>query len=172
MVNVTMHQKTTKKKFELLLRDLKSAIQTFYGPHLVSVVVFGSVGRGTPRSDSDVDLLIVADPLPPGRMRRVDEFAGVKKALANRIKVLEECGIFTRLSPVFKTPAEVRRGSLLFLDMIEDGRTLVDPSDFWRRYLREFRRRLNRLGARKIYEGDSWYWDLKPDYKPGEVFEI
>jgi uncharacterized protein len=172
MAKVATHQRAAKRKFELLLRDLRPAIQGFYGRSLVALVVFGSVGRGTPHSDSDVDLLIVADPLPSGRMRRMDEFAAVKKALANRIKLLEECGIFTRLSPVFKTPAEVRRGSLLFLDMIDDGLILTDPSDFRRRYLREFRRRLDRLGARKIYEGDRWYWDLKPDYKPGEVFEI
>jgi len=39
-------------------------------------------------------------------------------------------------------------------------------------YLSDFRERLDRLGARKVFQGDRWYWDLKPDYKPGEIFEI
>jgi hypothetical protein len=56
--------------------------------------------------------------------------------------------------------------------MLEDGRVLIDSSGVWKRYLEDFRQRLERLGARKIYEGDSWYWDLNPDYKRGEVFEI
>jgi hypothetical protein len=24
----------------------------------------------------------------------------------------------------------------------------------------------------KKVQGDRWYWDLKPDYRPGDVFEI
>jgi hypothetical protein len=56
--------------------------------------------------------------------------------------------------------------------MIEDGRVLFDPSGFWKEYMRDFQRRLQRLGARKVVQGDRWYWDLKPDYRPGDVFEI
>ena len=73
---------------------------------------------------------------------------------------------------MFKTPAEVGRGSPLFLDMIDDGRILYDPSGFWKRYMAAFQARLRRLGARRIYKGEKWYWDLKPDYKAGEIFEI
>jgi hypothetical protein len=105
-------------------------------------------------------------------MSRVDEFRSVKKALAPRLESMAGRGIFTTLAPVFKTPAEVQAGSLLFLDMIDDGRILFDRSGFWERYMADFRNRLRRLGARKIVEGDRWYWDLKPDYKIGEVFEI
>jgi hypothetical protein len=41
-----------------------------------------------------------------------------------------------------------------------------------------FDRLLNELlgacqqGARRIWCGNAWYWDLKPDYRPGEVFEL
>jgi len=29
------------------------------------------------------------------------------------------------------------------------------------------------LGSRKVILGNgSWYWDLKPDWKPGEVIEL
>ena len=163
---------TLQGKYEILLRRLAAELKSFYGPRLVSIVIFGSVGRGTPREDSDVDVLIIADKLPDGRLNRVDEFAAVKKALMADLHALEAEGVFTSLAPVFKTPAEVKRGSLLFLDMIDDGCILYDRSGFWRAYLRDFKRRLRRLGARKVIDGDRWYWDLKPDYKVGEIFEI
>jgi hypothetical protein len=29
------------------------------------------------------------------------------------------------------------------------------------------------LGSRRVYLADgSWYWDLKPDFRPGEVVEL
>ncbi|HWP57484.1 MAG TPA: hypothetical protein VNL14_06340, partial [Candidatus Acidoferrales bacterium] len=39
-------------------------------------------------------------------------------------------------------------------------------------YLQRLRERLARLGARRVWRGNAWYWDLKPDFKPGDVFEI
>ncbi len=161
-----------KAGFASLIEDVAAEARRRYGERLVSLVVFGSVGRGSPRPDSDLDLLVVAEALPNGRMKRVEEFRAVKDALADRLRSLHQDGVFTTLAPVFKTPEEVRRGSLLFLDMIDDGKVLFDRGGFWRTYLREFQDRLRRLGARKVYRGDRWYWDLKPDYKPGEVFEI
>jgi hypothetical protein len=76
------------------------------------------------------------------------------------------------LSPVFKTPAEVEAGSPLFLDMIDDARLLHDTDGFFRRYLDGFRRRFQVLGSRRIWLGNAWYWELKPDLKPGEVFTL
>jgi hypothetical protein len=31
---------------------------------------------------------------------------------------------------------------------------------------------LHELGARRVRLGSAWYWDLKPDFKPGEVFDL
>ena len=34
-------------------------------------------------------------------------------------------------------------------------------------------RRLRELGSRRIERADgSWYWDLKPDWRPGEIIEL
>ena len=172
-----MPQKRSRKnpvqrRFDWLLTRLERALRDFYGGRLVSVVVYGSVGRGRPSAESDVDFLIVAEPLPNGRMPRMDEFQSVKKALAPQLDTLANQGIFTTLAPIFKTPAEVNLGSPLFLDMLDDGRILYDPSGFWKHFMIDFRQRLRRLGARRVVEGDRWYWDLKPDYRIGETFEI
>jgi hypothetical protein len=159
-------------EFERLLTALLAACQQQYGDRLISALVYGSVGRGTPQSDSDIDLLIVADPLPAGRWARVAEFEAVEREMAGVLEEAAQAGIHTFLSHVFKTPHEVSLGSPLFLDMIDDRRILFDRNGFIRDALAAFKARLDKLGARRVWQGDAWYWDLKPDYKPGEVFEI
>ncbi len=155
---------TVAAEIENLLERLREACRVFYGDRLVSLVVFGSVGRGTPRPDSDIDLLVVADPLPDGRIPRVREFDAVEGALTSG----GAGKLAHRLSPIFKTPFEVQRGSPLFLDMLEDGRLLFDRGGFFAKELAALKERLEKLGARRIWKGDAWYWDLKPDFKPGD----
>ena len=158
--------------FESLLIKVLEACRQCYGARLVSLAVFGSVGRGTQRPDSDIDLLIVAEKLPDGRLPRVAEFRNVEAALASEIAQAREAGLAPELSPVIKTPSEVLQGSPLFLDMVEDARLLYDRAGFLRSALDEFKARLERLGARRIWRGNAWIWDLKPDLQPGEVFEL
>jgi len=159
-------------RFDEVLRAVVAACQRHYGQRLVSLAVFGSVGRGTPRPDSDIDLLIVAEDLPRGRVARVDDFARIEADLADILRTLRSEGVATELSPVLKTPSEVEQGSPLFLDMLEDARLLVDREAFIAQVFEKFRARLAHLGARRIWRGNAWFWDLKPDYKPGEVFTL
>ena len=159
-------------RFEALLQAVMAACREHYGPRLVALAVFGSVGRGTPRPDSDIDLLIVAEGLPRGRVARVAEFAGVETRVGDALRQMRSEGVTTELSPVLKTPEEVEQGSLLFLDMLEDAKLLVDRDGFLAQRFARFRARLTQLGARRIWRGNAWFWDLKPDYMPGEVFEL
>ena len=149
-----------------VLNRLTTLCKEHYGARLISLVVFGSVGRGTPRPDSDTDLLLVVKELPNGRIARVKEFAPIENAIGNELKTHVD------LSPVFKTPEEIAHGSPLLLDMIEDGRVLFDRDGFFQRAMKDLNERLQRLGARRIWRGNVWYWDLKPDYRQGEIFEI
>ncbi len=158
-------------QYDLLLSKLLAACRQHYGARLVSVAVLGSVGRGTPHPDSDLDLLVVAEGVPDGRLARVRDFQVVEATLVPDLAEAHAAGLAPELSPVFKTPAEVELGSLLFLDMIEDARLLYDRENFLRDALAAFQARLRRLGARRIWRGNAWIWDLKPDYKIGEVFE-
>jgi predicted nucleotidyltransferase len=146
--------------------------QGFHGDRLISFCVFGSVGRDTMRYDSDIDLLIVVAKPPIGRVKRVREFHKVELKLARTLAEARRQGVCADLSPVIKSPEEVRQGSLLFLDIIEDGRILFDRDGFLGEYLAGFKRRLDDLGARRIRKGDAWYWILKEKYTPGEEFSI
>jgi hypothetical protein len=163
---------TMRSLLEPLLARLQAGCQAHYGDRLVSLVLFGSAGRGTSGPDSDIDLLVVAEGLPDGRVPRVREFLAVERGLAADLADARRAGWAVELSPVFKTPAEVRQGSALFLDMVDDARFLEDRDGFMQRALAGLRERLQALGARRIWRGNAWYWDLKPDYRPGEVFEL
>ena len=115
---------------------------------------------------SDVDLLIVARDLPRGRLDRVEEFLPVEANLEPLLQPADADSI--TIAPVFKTPAELEAGSPLLLDMVDDARILDDSDGV----LDRLRARLAELGARRVPHGGGWYWELKPDLQPGEVFRL
>jgi len=158
--------------FVRLEQALLPALERHYGERLVSVVLFGSVARGTAGPTSDMDLLVVADGLAQGRMKRSADFSAVEDAVEPLLVSLREKGIHTRLSPVLKTKEEASGGNILYIDLVEDARVLFDRDGFFEQILARLRRRLSELGARRVWIGSAWYWDLKPDFKPGEVFEL
>lgn len=158
--------------FEPLLTRLVDACHEAYGPRLVSVVVYGSVARGTARTDSDIDVLIVLEPatMPPTRLR--DAFDPVRDAMKDALRQAEAEGVNTYVSPLIMTREGALRGNLVFLDMTDEARVLFDREGFFASVMDRWRRHIAALGARRVRLDDGWYWDLKPDYKPGDVFEL
>jgi len=161
-----------KERFKELEDKLLAEVKSFYGDRLVSFVVFGSVARETYRFDSDIDVLIIAEGLPNGRMKRVAQFLTIEDRIESFLKSLQKEGINTCISTVFKTPEEAEMGSPLFLDMVEDASILFDSDGFFSKRLVRLRNRLRELGSKRVWRGNAWYWVLKPDYKPGEVIEL
>ena len=159
-------------QYDHLLDTVLKACKAHYGSRLAALAVYGSVGRATPRADSDIDLLLVADELPDGRIARVEEFRTMAGRLQPLFDTAADLGIHTRLAPIFKTPRELRLGTPLLLDMTEDARILHDPDNCLADTLDRLRGRLRELGSKRVWQGDEWYWDLKPDYKPGDVFDL
>lgn len=155
-----------------LQEALIGACRTHYGTNLVSLVLFGSVARGTPHGFSDVDVLVVARGLPDGRWNRVGDFAPVEAEVERRAGHWRGRGWEWELSPHFKTPAEAEAGSPLFLDMIEDARILLDEGAFFAARLERLRGVLRRQGSRRIWTGRTWHWELKPDFRPGDRIEL
>ncbi len=139
--------------FDELAQRVADACRSQFGDRVISVAVFGSVGRRAPRPDSDVDLLVVLDDLPHGRFARQEVFEPVEQAVAPFMTSLRRRGIETELSPILKTRAEVEAGSPLFLDMVEDARILYDRGGFLNARLERLRKKLSQLGARRIRYG-------------------
>jgi len=155
-----------------IVEKLLDECKIFYGERMVSFCLYGSVARGTINNSSDIDFLIVAEDLPDRRLNRIDEFEKVKNKIQQLIKDAWKNEVYIELSPIIKTPAEVRIGSLLFLDMLEDGKILFDRDNFLQNYFDEFRAHLKKLGAHRVVRGETWHWILKEPYTPGEVFEV
>lgn len=162
-----------KKIYQDLVKKVLELSKVYYQNRLVSFVIFGSVARDSFRPDSDIDILIVAEKLPKGRVKRVEEFEkNIERKLEFELKALYKKGIYPYFSPIFKTKEEVLRGSWLFLDMVFDAKILYDKDDFFKNFLFSLKEKLKKIGAKRIFKGNAWYWVLKPDYKVGDIIDI
>lgn len=85
---------------------------------------------------------------------------------------LERQGCFHRLCRLIKTKGEAARIVPLYLDLTEDAVLVYDREGFFAAVLARLRARLQVLGAVRKRMGQVRYWDLKPDWKPGERVEL
>lgn len=138
------------------------------GPRLRSLVLFGSLARGQGTARSDVDILVIAEGFPRALVeRRRPLLEAWSQARARHALPAIEWNLVT------KTPEEARFHSPLYLDIVEDGVLLVDRGRSFEAVLDAMRARMRELGSRRVFLDDgSWYWDLKPDFRFGEVVEI
>lgn len=81
-----------REKFRQLLSELLDQVAGCYGDRLITLAVFGSVGRERQRADSDVDILLIAENLPDGRINRMQEFERVEDALGPSLRRLKDEG--------------------------------------------------------------------------------
>ena len=142
------------------------------GDALVSAVLFGSVARGDATPYSDIDLFIVIHDLPKGRIARLDTVRSADKRIETRLNGLRALGVYSDVCPILKTSEEASRVRPLYLDFVEDAIILHDRDGFFADILRRLKRRLKELGSVRRQMGNIRYWELKPDYRPGEIFEI
>lgn len=147
------------------------AVRQVYGARLVSVALFGSVARRTARPDSDLDLFVVVEGLPRGRRARLQTFEAVERLLEAELAALGRNALATELSPVLRTPDDLAVASPLLLDLTEDA-VILEDRGVLSTALEDLRARLRRLGARRVWNGPRWYWDLKPDYRRGEIIRL
>ncbi len=150
MAPASTEKRATAQRFAEMLAER-------LGTRLVSVVLYGSVGRGEARTDSDIDLFVVAEGLPRGRFARQAVWEEVDLALG-------EPG----LSVVLHTPEEARVVRPLYLDMTEDAVLLLDRGGFFAGVLDGLRRRMRELGSVRHRQGRFRYWELAPGHRPGE----
>jgi predicted nucleotidyltransferase len=157
-----------QEPFRACLDAALSAWVDLLGDRLVSVVLYGSVARGTAREGSDLDVLIVAGGLegtPAERRGPLLDAWQVERA-ARSLPAID-------WSLVTKTPAEASVPSPLYLDLVEDAVLLLDRGGFFAEVLAGLRARMAAMGSRRVFLPDgSWYWDLKPDFRWGEVVEL
>lgn len=168
MIRVDIPQAVYKPLIQRYVNEIINAFEQ----DIISIVIFGSVARGTARNDSDIDMLIL--------LKRKDE-----KMLEKFIEInissydwdenqnLLNQKIYTKIYDIKKTEDELRENPFLLLDIFDHGIIVYDPQQKMKNLLSDLDRKLKGLGAKKIvFEDGKWCWDLKPDWKPGEIVEI
>jgi len=131
-----------------------------------------SVAKGKANPESDIDLLIL--------YKKTDfdlslEYAKTMNEIrtTEEYKKLFERGICAEISPYFVTIEELKENPLILLDIMDEGIVLYENGKCFRKLMKKFKEKLQKLGSRKVFLPDgSYYWELKPDWKIGELVEI
>ena len=157
-------------------RALAERVVTEYrealGGDLVAIAIFGSAARGAATAASDLDLYVVTRAPLDLVERRLERLWKVAQTPEYRRLVAEGyCRPDPR--PVYHTLEELRRHPWILADIADHGIIMFDPDRVLSAELDAVRGRLRQLGAKRIERPDgTWMWDLKPDWKPGDVVEL
>jgi WD40 repeat protein/predicted nucleotidyltransferase len=157
-----------KEFLSILLDGLKSE---FGRDFILSYAVFGSVARGDANPMSDIDLLVVVKERSPElisrfvkllfRLKKEDVYLNLKRQ-----------NLKADPNPIFLTQEELKENPLILLDVLDDGKVIYDTGVLEERF-DYLRKRLKELGSKKVrLPNGKWYWDLKPDWKPGEIVKL
>jgi hypothetical protein len=139
------------ERYAPLLEQLVTELKTRYGDRLVSVAVYGSVGRGTPRPDSDVDVLIVVRDLP--RTTAMDSSPAISRACASASASSVPGGsgwVTPGTGTSSRTTSRARSSSGR-----DGGRVAVTSEDLARSYLKKARARLKALATLRDLDDHS-----------------
>jgi predicted nucleotidyltransferase len=158
--------------YENYLQSFCNRLKASFGNEgILSVALFGSVARGQARLDSDIDLLVVHKEVDFNPVHRSVDIAFALKE-EDEYKCLIGQGLNPQPSCIFMTERELWNRPHILLDILVEGILLYDVGVLESR-LRALRERLNTLGSKRVALPDgTWYWDLKPDWKPGEIIEL
>ncbi|HXF69984.1 MAG TPA: nucleotidyltransferase domain-containing protein [Thermoflexus sp.] len=167
-----MAQEALNRRLQDLARAYVEALQRSLGERLVAAALFGSVARGEATLTSDVDLLVVVEGLPRHRFERYACLEAADRAVEPQVQALWQQGVQVEISVILKTPEEASRITPLYLDLTEDAWILYEREPLLSAILERLRQRLRALGAQRKRQGSILYWDLKPDFRPGEVIQL
>jgi predicted nucleotidyltransferase len=130
--------------------DILHMILHEFGPHVTSVILYGSRVKGGARVDSDYDMLLVVDRLDKNPNDREEMIAS---AVAD---ILLNSG--TRISPIVLTKeeaeAEAKNGSPLFSSILSDYKVLYDPTEYGVQLLDLIKQ--SRSEMRYVERGRAW----------------
>lgn len=144
------------------------------GPKLESIVLFGSLSKGTVKPESDIDLLVVARDLPErygDRTSIIREIVSFKLMDDIIIYLWKNYGIYADVDILLIDEREASITHPFYLDMVKDAIIIYDRNKLMSDKVAEVRDKLEKIGAKRFEEPDgSWYWILgsKPE-KAGDI---
>jgi len=165
----------TSRTYRALAEQFAAILRRELGQRLSSIVLYGSVARGTAREDSDIDMLIIAGEADEEYKAIRDEIWKWDDAFEDQPEVvaLRKAGYPARLEIYVLSQAQARRGTPIYLDMTLEAIVLYDPEGFFGRRLQQIKRRMAELNSyREWVEQDLYVWHLKANLKSGDVFSL
>jgi uncharacterized protein len=144
-----------------LANEYAALLRSAFGDRLLSVVLYGPAARGEAPPGTTVDLLVVVTPLAPGPFKRKDLLAAADDAIAPLVAAAAMDGVPTRIARIVQSIDEARTLTPLHVDLAEDAVLLYDRDGFFATILADVRASLHRIGARRVREGSTWFWDLR-----------
>lgn len=161
------------ERYKLLIDKLFAELKQSFGEDVIlSFAIFGSVARGEARENSDIDILVVHKPVEFDPVRRLAQLLVHRIYRSHEYEQLQRDGLNPDLYVIFMTEKDLYDRPLILLDILDHGIILYDDGTLEKRF-KSLKKRLTELGSKKVVLDDgTWYWDLKPDWKPGEVFEL
>ena len=113
--------------FEAMLEAFVAVCREFFGDNLHGIILYGAHKDAFVHTQSDVDLLVVCNELPPSSWDRYD----VVMQLLERAETLQEVmrkesGIPIYISPVLRTLEEMKGLAPVWRREIRTGRILYD----------------------------------------------
>lgn len=168
-----MKEFSYKSHFSDIIKSLNEELINFYSDRLISIALFGSVGRDTFQPESDIDILIILKSLPRGRNKRFFEFYdNVYKKIELKVIEKNKFGLYIQVSPVIKSVDEINYGSPLLIELAEKCQILFDRDDFLKNKLTEIKDKMKKYGTRKMPFKGRYYWKIKEDFKWGDEIEL
>ncbi len=163
-------------QIQAYLELLGTRCRALYGDNLLSLVLYGSVVRGTFRPTSDIDLLVLLRRSTLSWGKRISQLLNailfhpdVRMAAAR----LRQLNLPSRVEPLILTESELATHPPILLDLTEEAMILEDHAGAFAGEIARVRTRLGELGARRVWlSGDRWYWVLTPEIRPGEIITV
>ena len=138
--------------FEEAINEFVELCKEKFGDDLISVVLFGSVARGTAKKGSDIDLLIIVRGIPKRILDRED-------AVSEEImKIIRKYHV--RVMPVLLGLDDLsdRVINPLIYGILTGYEVLHDPHGFWDSYLQKIKPRI--LEKRPVYIEYGQRWQI------------
>lgn len=115
--------------YDKIIVEFVEKSKELFGQNLVSVILYGSVARGTAKEHSDIDLLMIVRGLPKRSIERQKILSKIILEFINKYHV--------RVSPILLEPSDVSHKMInpLIYGVLVGYRIIYDSEIFWMRFL-------------------------------------
>jgi predicted nucleotidyltransferase len=167
------HYTKIPKLFRQYLKDFLTLLKEELNDDLISLILYGSVSRGTSNSESDIDLLLIVS---NGFFDQFNEDK-ISEITINFYNKYQEDNINDKYKshPVQLLTLSINdlgKFRTLFYDIAVDGIIIYDTNKIGLELLTNYRNRIEKMGLKRIFlDKNDFYWKRK-DIKFGEIIEL